>query len=54
MAKCEHNCKKCKLPDCENDDITYVEIMEIENRDMSYGRVFHGKSRGSKNKFRKK
>ena len=52
--RCEHDCKRCKLPDCMNDKITHVEIMEIENRDISYGEILHGRpDKASRKRYKK-
>lgn len=41
--ECNYRCEECKFSDCINDDITDVEIMESEIRNVSYGYVIFGK-----------
>lgn len=57
MAKCNHDCFSCHLPDCQSDDEpTVTEITESMQRDAnytSYGRIVHAKTRASLDKGRR-
>ena len=57
MAKCNHRCFECIHTDCINDDMSTVEIIESNQRDISlkgYGHILKGKhDRQRKRKYKR-